>query len=69
MPRNRSWLLRSAGILLNVDIQRLIQMLRYIFAVFLALPDTFREEIFNLSVDGTEIILGPGSDIIIQFFR
>ena len=53
---------------LDVDIQRFIQMFGYIFAVFLSLPDTFREEIFNLSVDGAKIILGPGGDSIIELF-
>ena len=54
--------------LFDVDIQRFIQMFGYILAVFLSLPDTFREEIFNLSVDGAKIILGPGGDSIIELF-
>ena len=54
---------------LDVDIQRFIQMFGYIFAVFPALPDTFREEILDLSVDRAEIVLRPGGDIVIQLFR
>ena len=44
-------------------------MFGYIFAIFLTLSDTFCQQILNLSVDRTEIILCPGCDGIIKFRR
>ena len=52
---------------LDVDIQRFIQMFGYIFAVFPALPDTFREEILDLSVDRAKIVLRQAAISLYSF--
>ena len=41
-------------------------MLGDVFAVFLSLTDTLCQQIFNLPVDGSKIILCPGSDLLVQ---
>ena len=39
---------------------------RNVFPIFLALADTFGEQIFNLPVYGAEIILRPGCNLVIK---
>ncbi len=51
----------------NIQFRRFIQMFRHIFPVFLPLPHTFRQEILDLAIDGTEIILRPRGDGVVQF--
>ena len=55
--------------LFNVELGRFIQVLGDVFAVFLALAYAFRQQVFDLPVDGAEIILCPGSDLGIKRFR
>ena len=64
-----SLLLKYRWILFNVQFDWLIEMLRNIFTVLFTLSDAFGEKIFNLSVNGTEIVLCPGCQLIIQRFR
>ena len=40
-----------------------------VFPIFLALADTFGEQIFNLPVYGAEIILRPGCNLVIKLGR
>ena len=42
-------------------------MIGDIFSVFLSLPDTFGEKVFNLSVDGAKVVLCPGGNGRIKF--
>lgn len=54
--------------LLDIQFGRDVDFVGNIFAVLFALPDTFGQQIFNLSVHGTKVILRPGSNGMIQFF-
>lgn len=54
------------SIFLNVQLDSLIQCLRYIFPVLLPLLHAFRQKIFDLTVNGTEIIFGPGGKLGIE---
>lgn len=54
--------------LMDIQIRRHVDFIRDILAVFLALPDAFGQEVFNLAVDGAEIILCPGCDCVIELF-
>ena len=54
------------GTLLDLDVQRLIEFFRHIFAVLFPLPHTFRQKIFYLSVHRTEIVLSPGGYLVVQ---
>ena len=55
--------------LFDIDIERLVDFVRYIFSVFLSLADTFGQKIFDLPVDRSEIILRPGGNVVVQLFR
>ena len=46
-----------------------INFLSDVFAVLLALTYTFRQQVFNLSVDGTEVIFCPCGNCVVQFRR
>lgn len=45
-----------------------IQMLGNVFSILLTLLDAFRQKVFNLAVNGAEIIFCPRRNRIIQFF-
>ncbi len=53
----------------NLDIQRCVYLLSNVLTVLFALFNAFGEEIFNLSVDGAEIILSPSGKGVIELFR
>lgn len=46
--------------LINFNIQRLIQLFGDIFAILFSLTDALRQQMFDLAVIGTEIVLSPG---------
>ncbi len=54
-----------SGGLPKVYLQRFVNVLTYVFAVFFALPDALREQVFYLTVHGAEVVFSPGSDGII----
>ena len=54
---------------LYVYIGRSVYFLAYRSSVFSPLFDTFGQEVLYLPVDRTEIVLCPGSYIIVQLFR
>ena len=54
---------------LDVDFQRLIQILRDIFPILFPLTDTFGQKIFDLPVHGTEIIFCPLGNFIVKALR
>ena len=54
--------------LFDIELWRNIQFVRDIFPVFFALTNTFREQIFDLSVHGSEIILRPCGDCRIELW-
>lgn len=56
----------SSYFLADIQIRRHVKLIGDIFAVLLALPDAFGQEILNLAVYGAEIILCPGCDCVIQ---
>ncbi len=43
-------------------------MFGHIFAVFLSLFDALCQKVFNLAVDGAEVVLRPGCQRIVQIF-
>ena len=43
-------------------------MFRDVFPILFSLADTFCQQIFDLSVDGPEIVLRPGCDRVIELF-
>ncbi len=49
----------------NVKFRLFIEVFRYIFTVFSALFDAFRQKIFDLSVHGTEVVFRPCGDRIV----
>ena len=53
----------------KVQFNGLIQLGGYVTAVFLPLLDTFRQQILDLTVYRTEIVLCPGGDGVVQFGR
>ena len=53
----------------NIQFGRNINLVGYIFSVFLALTHAFGQQIFNLAVYGAKIVFGPCGDRIIQFGR
>ena len=55
--------------LFDIDIERLVDFVRYILSVFLSLADTFGQKVFDLPVDRSEIILRPGGNVVVQFLR
>ena len=55
--------------LFNIQFWWYINLIRYIFAVFLTLAYTFCQQIFYLPVDAAKIILGPCGYSIIQLRR
>ncbi len=56
-------------VLFNIKFRRFVQLMRNRHSVFLALLDTFRQKIFYLSVDRTEIVFCPCGNSIIQLCR
>ena len=60
---------RTGRRLFDVDIERLVDFVRYILSVFPALADTFGKKIFDLPVNRSEIILCPGGNVVLQFLR
>lgn len=44
----------------------LVEFFWDIFSVFAVLTDTFSQQIFYLTVDGTEILIGPRCKLIIE---
>lgn len=52
----------------KIQLRRLVEMLRNVLPILLALPDTFGQEVFDLAVDRAEIVLRPGSDCVIELF-
>ena len=48
-----------------IQFRRYINLVRYIFSVFLPLPDAFRQKILYLAVHGPEVVLRPGGDGIV----
>ncbi len=40
-----------------------------IFSVLFPLSDTFGQQIFDLAVDGTEIVFRPRGNGVVKFFR
>ncbi len=43
-------------------------MFGHIFAVFLSLFDALCQKVFNLAVDGAEVVFRPGCQSIVQIF-
>ena len=60
---------RSLALLSNIQFGRYVQFVGNVLAVFLALTHAFGKQIFNLSVDRTEIVFRPRRDCIVQFWR
>ena len=50
----------------NIQLRGFVQGFGNILAILLTLADTLGEEIFNLSVDGAEIIFRPGGNLVIK---
>ena len=60
---------REEGELFDVDVQGFVELGGHIFAVLLSLPDALGQEVFDLSVDGTEVVLCPCGDGVIELRR
>ena len=54
------------GSLFDIEIRFFVEMFGNVFSVFFALFDAFRKKVFDLAVNGAEIILRPCCDVIIQ---
>ena len=57
------------SVLSDVDIERLIQLVGHVFPILFSLPDALGQEVLDLSVDGTEVVLGPRGDGVIKLRR
>ena len=53
-------------LLQKVQFEGFVQFVGAIAAVFTPLLDAFRQQILNLTVNGTEIVFGPGGDGIVK---
>ena len=53
-------------VLLNIQIEGFIDLLGYIFPVLFPLSDTFGQKVFDLSVDGTEVVFRPCGQGIVK---
>lgn len=53
-------------LLFDVQLRRYVNLVRYVFAVFLALAHTFCQQIFYLPVDAAKIILSPCGNCIVK---
>ena len=56
-------------VLLNIQIEGFIDLLGYIFPVLFPLSDTFGQKVFDLSVDGTEVVFRPCGQGIVKLCR
>lgn len=56
-------------VLLDIQIEGFIDLLGYIFPVLFSLSDTFGQKVFDLSVDGTEVVFRPCGQGIVKLCR
>ena len=52
----------------DFEIWRLVDFIRDIFSALFVLPDAFGQNVFDLTVDRTEVLLRPRRELVVQLF-